>query len=159
MMQGAQTTKVMYVGPKPFKLDTVSGFRPQYRFTRGMSTEVPSMVAQSLLAFDCFVIATEASVKQAEAQELNAQLEAEALLAEQAAAKLEELDNQNTVITVDGDEIDVLKLNFGQIQTLCLAQELDVQREDGELKESLAVRVRKAYDEKVLNDTNLSGQE
>lgn len=39
------------------------------------------------------------------------------------------------------------KLTFAEIETLCLGLELDVVREEGEPKEVLASRVRKAFDE------------
>lgn len=147
MMTGAQTTAVMYVGPKSTKLDTVSGFKPQMSFKRNVPTETPLMVAQALLSFDCFIPATEESIEAAKAAEDWAKEQAEKEAAEAEAARLEELELQKTVIEVDGENIDVLKLNFGQIETLCLAQEIDVKREDGEAKELLAVRVRKAYEE------------
>lgn len=149
MSQGAQTTAIMYVGPKAKKLDTVSGFRPQFQFKRGEPTDTPLVVAQALLQFDCFVPATDLaieSVKEAEAKAA----EQERLAAEAAEAeKQSELDRQKTFVEIDGETTDVAKLNFAEIETLCIAQELDVTRADGEDKTELAMRVSKAFAEKL----------
>jgi len=152
LIQGAQTTPVMYVGPKAVKRDTVSGYQPQIRFPRGEAVEVPLMVAQALLPFDCFVRAdkdtAEFFAEQSKREEELAAQEAEALL----LAQQKELDNQKTVIDLDGELVDIFKLTFAEIETFCLANELDVSRliDAGgkqEDKIDLAVRVRKAFDE------------
>lgn len=147
LMTGMQTTKIMYVGPKAVKLDTVTGRHPQMRFPRHVEVETPLIIAQALLGFDCFVPVTESALEAIKQQEELAR-EQELKAAELAAAlKLEEEELANTTIINDGETIDVAKLTFAEIETLCLGLELDVVREEGEPKEVLASRVRKAFDE------------
>lgn len=153
MMAGAQTTAIMYVGPKAIKTDTVSGFKPQMSFKRNAPVDTPLVVAQALLPFDCFIVVDEGTLERVKAAEEDEAARVAKEAAEAEEAKLAELDQANTVIEVDGETIDVFKLNFAAIETLCLAQELDVSREDGEAKELLAVRVRKAYEAKVSAET------
>lgn len=150
MIQGLQTTKIMYVGPKAVAIDMVSGNHPRFRFPRGESVDVPVVVAQALLPFDCYVMVTEGTAEAFESQELRAKEMAEKAEEEALKAAALELDNQNTVVDVDGEPVDIAKLTFAEIETFCLAQELDVTREnDGgkaEDKIVFAVRVRKAYE-------------
>lgn len=147
LMTGMQTTKIMYVGPKAVKLDTVTGRHPQMRFPRHVEVETPLIIAQALLGFDCFVPVTESALEAIKQQEELAR-EQELKAAELAAAlKLEEEDLANTTIINDGETIDVAKLTFAEIETLCLGLEINVAREDGEPKEVLVSRVRRAFDE------------
>lgn len=148
LAQGAQTTKIMYVGPKATKADTVSGYKPQMQFKRNEPVETPLFVAQALLTFDCFLAATDESIGAAKAADDFAAEQERLAVVQAEQEKQEELDRQKTFIEVDGESVDVAKLNFAQIQTLCLAQEIDVTREDGEDKIVLAMRVSKAFEEK-----------
>lgn len=139
------TTSIMYVGPKAVKEDTVSGFYPKIKFKRNEPTEVPLVVASTLLSFDCFVKVTEESVedaKLAEQREAEAQKKAEE---EAELLKQQELDAADTTVTVDGAEIDLGKLTFGSLDAFIEANGLDIRRGDGEPKEALCLRVRDAY--------------
>lgn len=153
MAQGTQTTAIMYVGPKAIKRDTVSGFHPQMRFPRNQAVDTPIMVAQALLPFDCFVVATTDAIDSVKAADELAKEQELLAAAKLEAERLEELDRQNTIVDVDGEQIDINKMTFAAIETFCLAQELDVVREmtaDNKLeeKDDFAVRVRKAYEAK-----------
>lgn len=147
LMTGMKTTKIMYVGPKAVKLDTVTGNHPQMRFPRHVEVDTPLAVAQALLSFDCFIPVTESALEAIKEQEELAREQAikDAEIAEQLKREEEEL--ANTIIINDGETIDVAKLTFAEIETLCLGLEINVAREDGEPKEVLASRVRRAFDE------------
>jgi len=141
------TATIMYIGPKAVKEDTVSGYYPKIKFTRNTPTEVPVLVASSLLSFDCFVQVTEDTLEQAKIAE---ELAAKALADEQAEAerlKNEELDAADTVVVVDGAEIDLGKLTFGALDAFIEGNDLDMRRNDGEPKELFCLRVRDAYRE------------
>lgn len=139
------TTKIMYIGPKAIKEDTVSGYYPKIKFKRNQPTEVPLIVASSLLSFDCFVQVDEDSIEQVKRSQ---EAEAEALKKEQEQAELlkqQELDAADTVVVVDDADIDLGKLTFGALDAFIEANELNIRREDGEPKELFCLRVRDAY--------------
>jgi len=141
------TATIMYIGPKAIKEDTVSGYYPKIKFKRNTPTEVPVIVASSLLSFDCFVQVTEDTLEQAKITE---ELAAKALTDEQAEAervKLEELNAADTVVVVDGADIDLGKLTFGALDAFIEGNDLNVRRNDGEPKELFCLRVRDAYRE------------
>lgn len=146
--EGQNTIKIMYVGPKAVKTDTVTGFRPQLRFKRNEATDTPVIVANHLLGFSCFVIATEDALKAAEDAEAERikQEEEEALKAE--AMKQKELDDQDTTVTVDDEVIDLGKFTFSELEAFRLAHELEATRLDAEPKPDLVKRVRDEFREK-----------
>lgn len=145
LTQNTNTVKIMYIGPKPVKIDKVSGYYPHMKFKRNEPTEVPGVVASALLSFDCFALATEEAL----AASLKAEEEAAeaAKLAEEEAAKLakQKEEQADTLVEVDGAEIDLGKMTITQIDAFIAGQELEVNKEPGELKPDFVVKVRDAY--------------
>lgn len=152
LAQNTNTVSLLYIGPKPVKIDKVSGYYPQIRFKRNEPTEVPGVVASALLSFDCFALATDEAMQAAKDAEAKA-AEAEKLAKEEAEklAKQKE-DEGDTVVMVDDTEVDLGKLTVTQIEAFIEGQELDVEKKSGELKPEFVIRVRDAYREKVSTE-------
>lgn len=146
LMHDMHTIEIIYIGPKAFKRDTVTGYRPQMTFKRFDATPVPATVAIALLDFpDCFVRASKETIEKAESLEKAAIIAAE-LEAEELAVILEkEKDDQDTTVEVDGETIDLVKYTFSQLEAFCLAGELEITRGEGEEKPLLVKRIRDAY--------------
>ncbi|CAL9955208.1 hypothetical protein VPHD85_0007 [Vibrio phage D85] len=146
------TTPIMYIGPKAIKRDTVTGFKPELRFVRNQPENVPYSVAQALLGFDCFVIATPESFEAAKKKEHEEAEAAEAAkkLAEEEALK--ELDKGDTVLEVDGESIDVGKFTSSQLATFVEAQDLEIQQKSQEKVGDFALRVRDTYRAKQVSE-------
>lgn len=135
----------MYIGPKAIKRDTVTGYKPELRFHRNKPENVPYSVAQALLGFDCFVVATEDAQKEAEAK-LKAEEAAAAAAKEKELAELaKEKDQGDTVLEVDGEKVDIGKFTSSQLATFVEAHDLDVQQKSQERVAEFALRVRDAY--------------
>ncbi len=146
------TTPIMYIGPKAIKRDTVTGFKPELRFMRNKPENVPYSVAQALLGFDCFVVATESAIDEAKSkEEIDAKrAEEEAKLAEEEALK--EKDKGDTVLEVDGESIDVGKFTSSQLTTFVEAQDLEIQQKSQEKVGDFALRVRDTYRAKQVSE-------
>ncbi|CAL9955231.1 hypothetical protein VPHK250G1_0006 [Vibrio phage K250 g1] len=146
------TTPIMYIGPKAIKRDTVTGFKPELRFVRNQPENVPYSVAQALLGFDCFVVATEAAIHEAKSkEEIDAKRAEEAAkLAEEEALK--EKDKGDTVLEVDGESIDVGKFTSSQLATFVEAQDLEIQQKSQEKVGDFALRVRDTYRAKQVSE-------
>lgn len=139
------TTPIMYIGPKAIKRDTVTGFKPVLRFIRNKPENVPYSVAQALLDFDCFVIATEGSMLEAETK-LKAEEEAAELAAKAAAeAKLKEADKGDTVLDVDGESVDIGKFTSSQLATFVEAHDLEIKQGSQEKVGEFALRIRDEF--------------
>lgn len=136
---------IMYVGPKSIKTDTVTGFKPQLRFKRFDPTEVPYSVALQLLSFDCFTEASQESLEAAkQAEELEAQRQQEEKEAAERKAK-EEADKVDTVVNVEGEDVDLGKYTSAQLATFSEAHDLDVNQTSGEKVDEFRLRIRDAF--------------
>lgn len=143
-----KTIAIMYVGPKAVKRDTVTGYKPTLRFVRGESTDVPCSVANALLDFSCFQRSSKDAMAQIEQQEKAKQLEAEeaARIAEEEAQR--EKDLMDTIVDVDGEEVDLGKYNQAQLEAFVMAHDLEITKGSEKVKE-FGLRVRDAYREKT----------
>jgi hypothetical protein len=145
LVHSEKAVSIIYVGPKAVKRDTVSGYKPVMVFKRYEPTETPFSVAQSLLGFDCFVRADSDALKAAKEQE---ELEAKAAQ-EQAEAKVkaeaEEKNKADTVVHVDGEDVDLCKYTSNQLATFAEAQDLEIKQEPQEKVDEFRLRVRDTY--------------
>ncbi|MGL4638542.1 MAG: hypothetical protein ACRCVX_02270 [Shewanella sp.] len=140
------TVEVMYIGPKSVKTDTVTGYRPQLRFPRLEPVPVPEVIAQTLFAYpDVWIPCTDENinaVKSSDAALLEAQAKSEA---EAEAMQKAEEDDADTMVNVDGEQVDLGKYTFPQLATFSEAHDLNVTREPEEPKPELVKRIRDAY--------------
>lgn len=145
------TVDVMYIGPKAVKTDTVTGYRPQLRFPRLQPVPVPEVIAQTLFAFpDVWVLATEENINGVKTRDEFMEREAERQAEEAELAKQAELDDADTIVNVDGEQVDLGKYTFSQLATFSEACELYVIREPEEQKTDFVKRIRDAYRSKAF---------
>ncbi|MCG7586747.1 hypothetical protein [Photobacterium sp. OFAV2-7] len=139
----SDSIEITYIGPKAVKRDTVAGTR--LVFPRFKSVPTPADVAHRLLDYPTVWIETsEFKDWQVSEAEKADKLEAEATAAaEQAAKKAAE---ESMVVVVDGDEVDLNKLNTSaKLATFVAAQELDIAAKgSNESVEQFRTRVRDA---------------
>jgi tRNA pseudouridine-54 N-methylase len=115
--------EITYIGNKAIKKDTVTGSR--LVFPRNKSVAVESDIAHRLLEYPkVWVLSEEAkdivAANEAKEKAIAEQKEAEALLAKQEEA------NNSYVVKIDGEDVDLNKLNSNQLKTLVEAQDLTI---------------------------------
>jgi len=120
---------LVYIGPKPFKKDTVTGSR--LLFPRGKPVATPSDVAWRLLAHP-LVWMREEAIREAEEQ-----------------ARRDELERQKRDMNC-GEYGDIGRLTAAQLRTLVEGAELDVQPQGAQEKVDVyRLRVRDALRAKI----------
>ncbi|ELJ8527271.1 hypothetical protein RUK48_003092 [Vibrio cholerae] len=146
---------VVYIGTKPKKKDTVTGSR--LVFPRHKPVLVDQDIAYQLLDYPAVWITEDelehhlkvVDEKAAKAERLRAELEA-AAAAEQKAASM--------VVTLNGEEIDLDKLNSAKLKTLITANELDIAQKGAQEEVSaFRVRVRDYLRQMADADDNVEG--
>lgn len=142
------TVAIVYVGPKALKRDTVTGYKPTLRFVRGEKTSVPHSVANALLDFPCFQRYTEEVSEQIKQQDDAKALEEKQRKDAKEKAKQEEFNRGDTIVSVDGEDIDLGKYNQAQLETFVEAHDLELKKGAEKVFE-FGLRVRDAYREKV----------
>lgn len=135
---------LVYIGPKPFKKDTVTGSR--LLFPRGKPVSTPSDVAWRLLAHPKVWIREDEMAEWSNEQER--QREAVRQAAEEQA-RLDELERQKRDMNC-GNYGDLGRLTAAQLRTLVEGAELDVQPQGAQEKvDAYRLRVRDALRAKI----------
>lgn len=131
---------IVYIGPKPRKKDTITGSR--LVFPQNKPVAVESDLAYQLLDFPTVWIQEselESHLK------ISAEHEAEQKRIQEAAelAAQEAAEQASMVVTLNGDELDLAKLNSAKLKTLIKASDLDVADKSAqESVEDFRLRVR-----------------
>lgn len=131
---------IVYIGPKPRKKDTITGSR--LVFPQNKPVAVESDLAYQLLDFPTVWIQEselESHLK------ISAEHEAEQKRIQEAAelAAQEAAEQASMVVTLNGDELDLAKLNSAKLKTLIKASELDIADKSAqESVEDFRLRVR-----------------
>ena len=135
--------KIVYIGPKEKKRDTISGSRMV--FPRNKPMEVKDEYAEVLLRFPKAYI-TEEELKP-HLDMVEAKETAEKKAAEEAEVKAKaEREALSRVVSVDGQDVDLRKFTEAQLRTFVEAQDLDVEpKKSGEKVFHFCDRVHAAY--------------
>lgn len=148
--------KIVYIGPKEFKRDTVAGTRQI--FPRHKAIEVSDEVAAVLLRFNqVFVEADKlkGALEKQDAEE-KAKAEAAAVLAEEEAKRQAELD---MTVTINGDIMDLSKMTGPKLATLIESLEgLNVDPQQSQEKvDDFRKRVRDAI--RAMDKNEVAGED
>ncbi|TQQ65564.1 hypothetical protein [Vibrio cholerae] len=114
---------VVYIGPKPKKKDTVAGSR--LVFPRHKPVLVEQDLAYQLLDFPSVWITEEELEDHLKLLDEKAQAIAHQRAAQEAMQEAEE-KAASMVIMLNGEELDLDKLNSAKLKTLIAANELDI---------------------------------
>ncbi|EGR4151052.1 TPA: hypothetical protein RI707_000290 [Vibrio cholerae] len=114
---------VVYIGPKPKKKDTVAGSR--LVFPRHKPVLVEQDLAYQLLDFPSVWITEEELEDHLKLLDEKAQAMAHQRAAQEAMQEAEE-KAASMVVMLNGDELDLDKLNSAKLKTLIAANELDI---------------------------------
>ncbi|HED3065087.1 TPA: hypothetical protein R4057_002040 [Kluyvera ascorbata] len=135
---------LVYIGPKPFKKDTVTGSR--LLFPRGKPVATPSDVAWRLLAHPLVWIREDEIAEWGAEQE---RLREEAIREAEEQARRDELERQKRDMNC-GEYGDIGRLTAAQLRTLVEGAELDVQPQGAQEKVDVyRLRVRDALRAKI----------
>lgn len=118
-------TKIVYIGKKSLKKDTITGSR--FLFKPNVPVDVDASIALRLLQFP--KVWVEAG-QEGDALKEQQRLDDERIAAEKIAAEKkaqEELDNSLVVYGADKEVIDLAKYTGAQVQTLAEAEELTIE--------------------------------
>lgn len=142
--------KIVYIGPKEKKRDTISGSR--MTFVRNKPAEVKDEYAETLLRFPRAYI-TEEGLK-SHLEKVEAKEAAAKKAAEEAELKAkEEQEALSRVVMVDGQEVDLRKYTEAQLRTFVEAQDLEVEpKKSGEKVPDYCDRVHAAYVAKLAQE-------
>lgn len=139
-----EKVNLVYIGPKPFKKDTVTGSR--LLFPRGKPVPTPFDVAWRLLAHPTVWIREDEIPGW---QEEQARLADQARLDAEERARLEELERQKRDMTC-GVYGDIGRLTGTQLRTLIEGAELDIPPQGAQEKvDAFRLRVRDALRAKI----------
>jgi hypothetical protein len=138
-------TKIVYVGKKSLKKDTITGSR--LLFKPNVPVDVDANVALRLLQYPkvWVEVGQEEDALEEQKRIEDARIEAEKIAAAEKAQ--EELNNSLVVIGADKEVIDLAKYNGGQVQTLAESEELKIAVQPKPVAE-YKVAVRDAMHEK-----------
>ncbi|HDZ3704193.1 hypothetical protein V8007_00245 [Vibrio cholerae] len=114
---------VVYIGPKPKKKDTVAGSR--LVFPRHKPVSVEQDLAYQLLDFPSVWITEEELEDHLKLLDEKAQAIAHQRAAQEAMQEAEE-KAASMVVMLNGEELDLDKLNSAKLKTLIAANELDI---------------------------------
>ncbi|EGR1859422.1 hypothetical protein D3O62_11560 [Vibrio cholerae] len=114
---------VVYIGPKPKKKDTVAGSR--LVFPRHKPVLVEQDLAYQLLDFPSVWITEEELEDHLKLLDKKAQAMAHQRAAQEAMQEAEE-KAASMVVMLNGEELDLDKLNSAKLKTLIAANELDI---------------------------------
>lgn len=114
---------VVYIGPKPKKKDTVAGSR--LVFPRHKQVLVEQDLAYQLLDFPSVWITEEELEDHLKLLDEKAQAIAHQRAAQEAMQEAEE-KAASMVVMLNGEELDLDKLNSAKLKTLIAANELDI---------------------------------
>ncbi|MEW2638346.1 hypothetical protein AB1K39_10000 [Vibrio cholerae] len=114
---------VVYIGPKPKKKDTVAGSR--LLFPRHKPVLVEQDLAYQLLDFPSVWITEEELEDHLKLLDEKAQAMAHQRAAQEAMQEAEE-KAASMVVMLNGEELDLDKLNSAKLKTLIAANELDI---------------------------------
>ncbi|EGR3921244.1 TPA: hypothetical protein ACGGCQ_003132 [Vibrio cholerae] len=114
---------VVYIGPKPKKKDTVAGSR--LVFPRHKPVLVEQDLAYQLLDFPSVWITEEELEDHLKLLDEKAQAIAHQRAAQEAMQEAEE-KAASMVVMLNGEELDLDKLNSAKLKTLIAAKELDI---------------------------------
>ncbi|MEW2694116.1 hypothetical protein [Vibrio cholerae] len=114
---------VVYIGPKPKKKDTVAGSR--LVFPRHKPVLVEQDLAYQLLDFPSVWITEEELEDHLKLLDEKAQAMAHQRAAQEAMQEAEE-NAASMVVMLNGEELDLDKLNSAKLKTLIAANELDI---------------------------------
>ncbi|EOA3857430.1 hypothetical protein ACH03U_003307 [Vibrio cholerae] len=114
---------VVYIGPKPKKKDTVAGSR--LVFPRHKPVLVEQDLAYQLLDFPSVWITEEELEDHLKLLDEKAQAMAHQQAAQEAMQEAEE-KAASMVVMLNGEELDLDKLNSAKLKTLIAANELDI---------------------------------
>ncbi|EGQ8476237.1 hypothetical protein GTP19_16895 [Vibrio cholerae] len=114
---------VVYIGPKPKKKDTVAGSR--LVFPRHKAVLVEQDLAYQLLDFPSVWITEEELEDHLKLLDEKAQAMAHQRAAQEAMQEAEE-KAASMVVMLNGEELDLDKLNSAKLKTLIAANELDI---------------------------------
>ncbi|EGR1420076.1 hypothetical protein RA806_002372 [Vibrio cholerae] len=114
---------VVYIGPKPKKKDTVAGSR--LVFPRHKPVLVEQDLAYQLLDFPSVWITEEELEEHLKLMDEKAQAMAHQRAAQEAMQEAEE-KAASMVVMLNGEELDLDKLNSAKLKTLIAANELDI---------------------------------
>ncbi|EEX64640.1 hypothetical protein DLR60_12560 [Vibrio tarriae] len=114
---------VVYIGPKPKKKDTVAGSR--LVFPRHKPVLVEQDLAYQLLDFPSVWITEEELEDHLKLMDEKAQAMAHQRAAQEAMQEAEE-KAASMVVMLNGEELDLDKLNSAKLKTLIAANELDI---------------------------------
>ncbi|TQP41377.1 hypothetical protein [Vibrio cholerae] len=114
---------VVYIGPKPKKKDTVAGSR--LVFPRHKPVLVEQDLAYQLLDFPSVWITEEELEDHLKLLDEKAQAMAHQRAVQEAMQEAEE-KAASMVVTLNGEELDLDKLNSAKLKTLIAANELDI---------------------------------
>ncbi|EMY6820908.1 hypothetical protein [Vibrio cholerae] len=129
---------VVYIGPKPKKKDTVAGSR--LVFPRHKPVLVEQDLAYQLLDFPSVWITEEELEDHLKLLDEKAQAMAHQRAAQEAMQEAEE-KAASMVVMLNGEELDLDKLNSAKLKTLIAANELDIAPK-GSQEEVTEFRVR-----------------
>ncbi|EGQ8325198.1 hypothetical protein NMS10_003629 [Vibrio cholerae] len=129
---------VVYIGPKPKKKDTVAGSR--LVFPRHKPVLVEQDLAYQLLDFPSVWITEEELEDHLKLLDEKAQAMAHQRAAQEAMQEAEE-KAASMVVMLNGEELDLDKLNSAKLKTLIAANELDIAPK-GAQEEMTEFRVR-----------------
>ncbi|HBK7252243.1 TPA: hypothetical protein LNF37_001151 [Vibrio cholerae] len=129
---------VVYIGPKPKKKDTVAGSR--LVFPRHKPVSVEQDLAYQLLDFPSVWITEEELEDHLKLLDEKAQAIAHQRAAQEAMQEAEE-KAASMVVMLNGEELDLDKLNSAKLKTLIAANELDIAPKDAQ-EEVTEFRVR-----------------
>ncbi|EGR1264260.1 TPA: hypothetical protein ACN3ZQ_001937 [Vibrio cholerae] len=129
---------VVYIGPKPKKKDTVAGSR--LVFPRHKPVLVEQDLAYQLLDFPSVWITEEELEDHLKLLDEKAQAMAHQRAAQEAMQEAEE-KAASMVVMLNGEELDLDKLNSAKLKTLIAANELDISPK-GAQEEVTEFRVR-----------------
>lgn len=142
----SSTEKIVYIGKKPFKKDTICGTRTIFK--QGEATPVPAELVQRFLDFPQVWVAEKQAKGELERQKhIEAEKEKQRLALEEAE-KQKQAD-MNMVITVDGEEVDLGKYSSNQLATFAEAHDLTIEGPKRPVAE-YAKKIRDAF--RALSD-------
>lgn len=136
----SEKISIVYIGPKPRKKDTITGSR--LVFPQNKPVAVESDIAYQLLDFPTVWIQESELESHLNIEaEREAEKERQQAAAQQAAQEAAELASM--VVTLNGEELDLAKLNSAKLKTLIAANELDIADKGAqESVEDFRLRVR-----------------
>ncbi|HIF9294124.1 TPA: hypothetical protein ACX6Q7_002029 [Photobacterium damselae] len=141
------TISITYIGDKAIKRDTITG--SSLVFYPNMAVEVDSAVALQLLQYPLVWVNSELA-EQAQRQRLEAAISKQHQEQQQHEEKVAKLAQDSWVVNLDGEAVDLLKLNSIKLATLVEAHQLAVEKKGAqESVETYRGRIRQC-----VQDTN-----